>query len=381
MKTHSYPIQLALVLLFTSSPGDLQAQEKSTNLPNFDIRQTNRTKSPQLDSTRESALNRLQARIPGLKINLDEVVVSPKFIYNELGFLSGPSSEGEILNPRTLQSPQQPKADDPQAPIKRFLNENADLFGYDATILDSARISREYVTAHSGMRTFVWEQQLDGIPIFEAELYGHITKNGELVSLCSQFVPNPAQAADAGVPNRATAQTSPPVSTQEAVANAATNITERLRPEDVTAVDAVPEGPAQKRRFTAPALLGDATTSLVWLPMDRNAMRLCWRVILTGKTRGELFQVLVDAQTGSEWRWFARRPVRRDRPQAGHGYWSDDGPVAMGLRNLGVVVQRAIEAIDLELVPDVVEGDLVDPFRFDLAAEPGRYLGERIRLR
>src|SRR5207245_4197456 len=236
MKTHSYPIQLALVLLFTSSPGDLQAQEKSTNLPNFDIRQTNRTKSPQLYSTRESALNRLQARIPGLKINLDEVVVSPKFIYNELGFLSGPSSEGEILNPRTLQSPQQPKADDPQAPIKRFLNENADLFGYDATILDSARISREYVTAHSGMRTFVWEQQLDGIPIFEAELYGHITKNGELVSLCSQFVPNPAQAADAGVPNRATAQTSPPVSAQEAVANAATNITETLRAEDVTAV-------------------------------------------------------------------------------------------------------------------------------------------------
>src|SRR5439155_25801600 len=123
-------------------------QERSKSLPNFDIRQTNRTKSPQLDTTREAALNRLQSRIPGINVDLDDVLASPKFVYNQLGFLSRPASEEEILNPRTLQTPQKQEADDSHAPMRRFLNENGDLFGYDAKILDSASISREFVTEH-----------------------------------------------------------------------------------------------------------------------------------------------------------------------------------------------------------------------------------------
>ena len=55
MKTHRYAIQLGLVLTIAVSPGALHAQERSKSLPNFDIRQTNRTKSPQLDTTREAA--------------------------------------------------------------------------------------------------------------------------------------------------------------------------------------------------------------------------------------------------------------------------------------------------------------------------------------
>ncbi len=298
MQHYSRSVRPALAALVTVLLGCLQAQETHSSLPNTDTRKDGVAKSQQLDALRESALNRLQARIPGIKVDLDEVLASPKIVCNELGFLSGPASEEEILNPRTVQTLLQAKTDDPHENIRRFLDENADLFGYNTAILDSARVSREYVTAHNSMRSVVWEQQLDGIPIFEAVLYGHITKNGELVSLCSQFVPNPAQAADAGVPNRASIQTLPPVSAREAVATAATNIMERLSADEVTAVDAVPEGFDQKRRFTAPALIGDAATSLVWLPMDRNTMRLCWRVILTGKTRGELYQVLVDAESG-----------------------------------------------------------------------------------
>jgi hypothetical protein len=37
----------------------------------------------------------------------------------------------------------------------------------------------------------VWEQQVDGIPVFEGVFMAHTTKRGELVSLASQFVPEP----------------------------------------------------------------------------------------------------------------------------------------------------------------------------------------------
>src|SRR5205823_2460275 len=37
---------------------------------------------------------------------------------------------------------------------------------------------------------------------------------------------------------------------------------------------------------------------LVWLPLNANAMRLCWQVIVSSKSRGEMFLSMIDADTG-----------------------------------------------------------------------------------
>ena len=42
----------------------------------------------------------------------------------------------------------------------------------------------------------IWEQQLDGIAVFEAVLISHSTKHGELVSVSTQFVPDAVSAAN-----------------------------------------------------------------------------------------------------------------------------------------------------------------------------------------
>ena len=112
-------------------------------------------------------------------------------------------------------------ASDPHRPIKAFLNEHAQLFGHGAEALDNARVKRDYVTPHNGLRTVVWEQQLDGIPVFRSMLMGHVTKRGELVSIASQFLPDLAQGADAGTPDRAAVQSAPPVSAAQAIVKAA----------------------------------------------------------------------------------------------------------------------------------------------------------------
>lgn len=271
---------------------------EAPEFPNFDKRRGASVEPQRLDPGRKTAADELRARIPGLRIEVDEILAAPKLVFNAHGFLTGPDSE-EALQPRTVQSPaERQESPDPYRKIKQFLNENAGMFGHGSETLNSARVSREFVTAHNGLKTIVWEQRLDGIPVFEGVLYGHLTAKGELVSLSSQFVPDTAAAANAGVPNRQTAQAVPPLPAREAIAIAATNIAEVLRAEEVTAVDAIPAGLERKQRFTAQVIRGEARASLVWLPTGRNTMRLCWKVVLTGKTTGQLFQVLIDAETG-----------------------------------------------------------------------------------
>jgi hypothetical protein len=46
----------------------------------------------------------------------------------------------------------------------------------------------------------------------------------------------------------------------------------------------------------------------------------------------------------------------------------------VSLGHPGIIVQRAIETVDLELAADVVQRNLVDPVVLRLAAEPGLQL-------
>ncbi len=50
--------------------------------------------------------------------------------------------------------------------------------------------------------------------------------------------------------------------------------------------------------FKAASLKGTIDARLVWLPMDRNSLRLCWEIILTSRGRNEMFRLLIDARTG-----------------------------------------------------------------------------------
>ena len=193
---HAAALGLLPLFLLISAPW-LLAADAATRLPSIDRRLESKPGTPQLTGERAEALHTLQARIPGVRVDLHPIIGSPVWIHNRDGFLTGPDSEDEILHPLVAgESPSQTA--DPHWRIKAFLNENSALFSHGAEALANARITRKYVTPHNGLRTVVWEQELDGIPVFEGLLCAHITKNGELVSLSSQFVPHPAAAADTG---------------------------------------------------------------------------------------------------------------------------------------------------------------------------------------
>jgi hypothetical protein len=243
----------------------------------------------------QQAVAALQQRVSSLSVEPDRIIGAPRLIASTEGFLTGPGGQGGAVSAAFLNAL---PAGDPHRVIKAFLNEHAAVFGHDAGALASANVKRDYVTAHNGLRTVVFEQTFAGIPVFEALLQGHVTRQGELARLGSQFVPDVGQAVANGVPDWAAVTANPPISAAMAVVKAAANIGTTLEVAAVAASTA-PEGAAMKQRLKAqPLLKGEVYAELVWLPLNRDAARLCWQVILVSKARNEMYLVLVDAQTG-----------------------------------------------------------------------------------
>ena len=296
MKQNVFRVAVLIGLCWAlTEPGHSQTAPAKPRLPNLDRRATLAPKDAIKTPERAVGEAALQEQVPGVQTDFDPFLGTVKSVRANLGFLTGPNGQGVAVSPQSLAAF---PADDPSRAIKAFLNEHRDLFGHGAELIANARVTRDFVTAHNGMKTTVWEQQVDGIPVFEALLVGHVTRNGELVNLSSQFLPEREQAANLGVPNRAAVQAALPISARQAVVLAAAVIGETVTLEQVSSEGEVQPGPEQLQRFSAMALPGGADAKLLWVPMNRSVLRLVWDVLLKSRARGELFRVLVDAQTG-----------------------------------------------------------------------------------
>ena len=261
-------------------------------LTNLDARQKEPGRS--LPAEKRHAAAELRNRLPQAQIDFDEITASPKRICTTAGFLTGANGVGRAVSEASLR---RFRADDAHRATKAFLTEHKPLFGYGPEVLQTARVKGEYVAAHNGLHTVIWEQQLDGISVFDAVLLSHTTKRGELVSLSSQFVQDAASAANKGHRNKARKRDEPKLSAAEAVIKAAQHVGEPLAPAEIQSQGQA-EGAERKQRFKAKHLTGDTGVKLVWLPMRATEMRLCWDVILSSGMRGEMFRLLIDAETG-----------------------------------------------------------------------------------
>ena len=271
---------------------------------NFDHRPARLGQAARFGPEQEAAAARLRALTPGARVDADALLGSPKWIASPHGFLTAPTAEAA----RTVPA---------------FVTEHRKLFGHGPELLDTATKTREFTTAHSGVHTTVWEQQLDGIPVFESVFIAHVTARGELVNVASCFLPDLAQAADAGHARRKELQRKPKVSARAALAKAIESIGEEAPAETITMLDADLNAPHQPHRFKAGKLPGEARASLVWLPMERSRMRLGWAVDVTRRERKESFRVVVDAETGEA---LVQRCLTFDLSDATYHVYTGDSP-------------------------------------------------------
>ncbi|MEI7731009.1 MAG: M36 family metallopeptidase [Verrucomicrobiota bacterium] len=265
-------------------------------LPNLDSRPQPKGGAAGVPANQVAAVARLQAAVPGTRVDFDPLLGTPRFIAVPQGFLSGPDGVGRAVS-KAAAAPFDVK--DPHRATKAFLQEHSALFGHGPEALNNAKILREYTTPHNRLRTVVWQQHLDGVPVFEAVLVSHTTHQNELAGITSQFVPNLAGAAKGVAVDRAALLAKPTITAAQAVALAAGSLGEDVALEGVAASGkAVASGAEQRQQYRAPGLNGETEVKYVWLPLDANTVCLCWEVVLTSRARGETFRVLVDAQTG-----------------------------------------------------------------------------------
>ncbi|HMJ65743.1 MAG TPA: M36 family metallopeptidase, partial [Candidatus Binatia bacterium] len=277
---------LAGASLWASGPLALASKKPDLPpLPNFDKRRDPRAEKSELPPGKAAAANVLHERVPGLNISVDSVLDGPAFISSREGFLTGPAGQGKGVQIAAAAG------NHPHGPVRAFLNEHSALFGFGAQALDVANLKRDYITPHNGLRTAIWEQHLNGIPIFDSILMAHITRNGELVNVSSRFVSDIAAA----VRGRAAR---PQITARDAVMAAAAALNEPLLPGNLLERDQ-PDGVPQKQRFgAAPQFDDDTTAELTWVPIDSQTMVLCWEIHLTSVSRGETFRLIVNAETG-----------------------------------------------------------------------------------
>jgi len=311
---------VALSALLAISGGAFQPSPKAP-VPNFD-RRTDGAAAAAIAPEHAAAVVQLKTRVPQLEVTASRLLKSPDFFSSRAGFLTGPDAEGLAVRSATAQAIPQ---NDPHRAIKAFLNEHSALLGYGAEALNGARISREYVGAHNGLRTVIWQQELNGISVFEAITMGHVTRNGELVNLYTHFVPDANGAATTGMKGRGVvaAANAPGISAAQAIVLGAKNVGD-----EITVNSLVSQGPAlganSKQTFRASAgLKGDQYAELVWVPLNANALRLCWQVIVTSVSRSEMFLLIIDAESGEV---MVRRCLTNYITNSTYNVWISDSP-------------------------------------------------------
>jgi hypothetical protein len=150
------------------------------------------------------------------------------------------------------------------------------------------------------------------------------TAAGELVSLSSQFVPEPDRAASRGTPNRGKAAPAiSAISAESAIRRAATNVAEAVV--ELTPLD-TPAAATRKQNFKPKDLPGEATAELVWVPLDGERLRLCWQVELNRREFSERFRFIVDSETGEI---LIRRKLTLDSSEVLYRVFTSDSPSPM----------------------------------------------------
>lgn len=260
-------------------------------LPDYDMRRATAVSARAGSAEQATAAERLAAVVPGAHVAWDPLLGSPRLVAATDGFLTGPTGDGAV--PAALT-----QGADPMRITRDFIAAHRALFRHGAETLDGCVVARDHRAPHNGIRTVVWQQQADNLPVLDGLLVAHLTARGELISVSSRLLPDAAGAAVRYAAAHPQATATPAISARRAVALAAGDMGETLDESGVTESVEPPAG-GRWRRFTAAPLRGTAYAALTWAPLAADSLRLAWEITLTGRARREGFQVVLDAESGT----------------------------------------------------------------------------------
>ena len=267
------------LLAFFAAPTALADAPRRQALLDFDRRtqhsnlqtQAIRPDLWQRRAEQSEAAGRLAMSAPGLRIDWDPLLETPRFIRSTSALLTPPAQPGT----------------EPLDIIESFVIEYDGLFQLGDRPLDGLTVIRDATTVHNGVRTIWLGQSIDGLPVMEADLRANITTDGQIVSVGSRLLNLNADAMDI---NRRS------ISAVDAIKAAAASI--GVGPIDPVAINE-PGAASEIQRFTATTTCAGALqVTERYLPISRTEVRRVTRVIIQAIGDQNVYEVVIAGDTG-----------------------------------------------------------------------------------
>jgi len=250
-----------------------------------------------------SSQERLASRLPNLRVQYNQVLQVPEIVSVDGGGVlapaSGPFAAGQDANQNTLKS---------------FLSANAGLYGLTQEQVAQLIKVSDYTNPAGNLSFVEYEQQVNGIPVFQGYVRGILTSDGRLARTTGLLA--------AGV-NADALSATPPLSATKAVVFAAGTIKVAVSDTALSILERGANGLTQKVSqgpFDEPI-----EVKLVYFPLAPGQLTLAYSMVLWQPDIA--YYVIVDAQTGT---LLWRKNITQDQTQSvTYNIYNDDSPTPL----------------------------------------------------
>lgn len=181
-----------------------------------------------------------------------------------------------------------PETADVEAGARFFLKQNNDLYELRDDEVDGLRVARRYRTDHNGVTHLTLQQEINGIEVFQADYSFHFDRFGSLITASGELIPAAARAVNFARPR---------LTANAALRRAADYADMELTGE--ASIKTVAAGRALNQKLSLPAKFGrDIEAKLVYFPALNDQLRLAWEFELWLNETPDVYQMVVDANSG-----------------------------------------------------------------------------------
>ena len=202
-----------------------------------------------------------------------------------------------------------PASGDRVGALRGFLSANADAYGISAAQAAELVLVADYMNPAGNMGYVEFEQQFNGIPVFQGLIRGGFTAKGELARTTGVLA--------TGV-NASALPTTPAVSAARAVSLAAATVGWQVAESALaqTAVDGA------KVTFDRATMADEAKAWPVYFPLSPGVARLAWATEIWGDP--DAFLTVIDAETGAM--LFRKNMTNYQTQSATYNVYTSDSP-------------------------------------------------------
>jgi subtilisin-like proprotein convertase family protein len=309
---------MAFVTVVTfAQPGDRSpflGGEPAVSNPNFDIRTYK--EDPAWEDKADAVDYLAKVRAPAARAGELAVarvtgVALLEAAYRGIRVEANPATRGTELVSAMPGTPLLSAASgDRVATLRGFLAAHADAFGVSQAQVEALELTADYMNPSGNMGYAEFEQQFNGIPVFQGLVRGGFTAKGELVRTTGVL----AAGIDASV-----LPTSPVLGAAQAVSLAAQTVGLALPEGALVEVPSAIDGHVQ---FGQTAMAGEPSAWLVYFPLEAGVARLAWATQLLGNPEG--FLTVLDAETGTM--LFRKSLTNYQTQSATYNIYTSDSP-------------------------------------------------------